>query len=112
MVSPRSRPRRRMSSPSRASLSWRSFIETILARRGHLDIAGLRPHPREPRIDALVSREVEAAVRRGIRVREERDIGDRVGLADEEVAPGGVLLHHLGRLVAALLQARGPGPPR
>src|SRR5260221_14238373 len=107
MVSPRSRPTRRMSSPSFASLSWRSFMRTILTRRrSHLHITRLRLHPCEPGVDALVAREIEAGIDpRGIRIGEQRHVADRVRLAHEEVAAGEVLLHHVERLVAALAKA-------
>ena len=48
-----------------------------------------------------VGREVELPLVRDVRVRVERDVGDRVALADEEAPAREVRLHHAERRVAA-----------
>ena len=55
---------------------------------------GLRRHPVAPGADGGVGREVEAAFGRDVRVRVERDVGERVVLAHQELTPSEPLLQH------------------
>src|SRR3954469_6423773 len=75
------------------------------ARRVGLDrhVPRLRADPVEPVADPWS--DGEADVRRALRVREQRDVGDPVALAGEPGGPGlaEVALHHVERCLAALL---------
>src|SRR5271170_503188 len=69
-------------------------------------VAGLRGDPLEPGADRRVGLELEAALLSDVRVRVQRDVGDRVALGDEVAAATQPLLHPRERLVAGLAQAR------
>ena len=66
------------------------------------DVPRLRAHALEPGAHRGVGREVELPLVRHVRVRVERDVRDRVALADEEAPAREVRLHHAERRVAAL----------
>ena len=53
---------------------------------GDLDVAGLGLDALQPGVDRRVGLELEPALRRHVRVGVERDVGDRVALADERFA--------------------------
>ena len=65
----------------------------------------------EPRLRRRVGREVEAALLGDVRVRVDRDVRDREGVADEPVAAGEVALDRVERAVAAA-PLRRPARPR
>ena len=58
---------------------------------------GLLAHPLEPGADRWELRQLMARVGRQVRVREERDVGDRVCVAHEPRSLGQMPLEHLQR---------------
>ena len=81
-------------------------------------MAGLRGDPVDPASDMAVRREVEARFRRDMGVGEQSDIREAEPIADEEIAPGEMPVHHrqrgdsrlaLGGQLAALRGGGGPG---
>ena len=89
------------------SCESRGPLSRRLARaRVDADVAGLRRDAAEPGAHARVRREVVAALVRDVRVRVQRDVGDRVALGDEEPARLQVPIHD-GERGAALRETVG-----
>ena len=66
------------------------------------NVPRLAGDPLDPRADLRVRLELEPALVRDVRVRVERDVRDRVPVADEELAPGEVPFHGVESGVTAL----------
>src|SRR5689334_21428042 len=64
-------------------------------------VTGLGRHAAEPGVDRGVAGQVEAGLGRDVRVGIQGDVGDRVALADQELAAVEVALHSVERAVAA-----------
>src|SRR4051812_13379725 len=65
----------------------------------HRDVPRLGAHAIEPRADARIARQVETGFIGDMRVREKRDVRDRITLADEKAARREMLLHHVERAI-------------
>ena len=74
--------------PLPAAWSAAGGVELARSRRsvGDRDVARLGGDALEPRADRRIGLELEPALRGDVRVGVERDVGDRVALADEELA--------------------------
>lgn len=72
---------------------------------------GLRADALQPGADGGIPGEVETAFVGDVRVRVERDVGDRVRVSDEKSALAEVLLHDVERCVTELLLLLEEGAP-